>query len=153
MVLDIYNHYITTTTATFDPCPVSMEAFRTRVLLNHDIYKAYVIRQGNETAGFCFLSQFKPHDSYNRTAEVGVYLKSGHTRQGLGTRAVGHLEQTAAVRGLRVLLASISGENGGSIAFFRRLGWEPCAHFRRVGEKWNRAIDVIFFQKLLEDDL
>ena len=153
VVLDIYNHYIVTTTVTFDPSPVSMETFLTRILLNHDVYKAYVIRQMSETAGFCFLSQFNKHESYNRTAEVGVYLKPEHVRQGLGTTAVAHLEQAAAVGGLRMLLASVSGENDGSMAFFRGLGWEQCAHFRRVGEKWNRVIDVIFYQKSLEDDL
>jgi L-amino acid N-acyltransferase YncA len=149
-LLDIYNHYIATTTATFDPEPVSMAVFRTRVLLNHDVYRAYVIRQMGKTSGFCFLSQFKKHESYDRTAEVGVYLRPEHVRQGLGTRAVGHLEQVAAARGLRMLLASISGENDGSIAFFRRLGWQQCAHFREIGEKWGRRIDVVFFQRLLQ---
>ncbi len=153
VVLGIYNHYIATTTATFDLEPISMETFQTRVLLDHDLYKAYVIHQMGEIAGFCFLSQFKKHESYDRTAEVGVYLKPEHVRQGLGTKAVGHLERVAAAKGLRVLLASISGENDASIKFFRTLGWEQCAHFRKVGEKWGRIIDVVFFQKLLESDL
>ena len=59
VVLGIYNHYIATTTATFDPGPISMETFRTRILLNHDVYKAYAIHHEGEIAGFCFLSQFK----------------------------------------------------------------------------------------------
>jgi L-amino acid N-acyltransferase YncA len=149
-VLDIYNHYIATTAVTFDPEPISMETFQTRILLNHDLYKAYVINHMGEIAGFFFLCQFNKHESYNRTAEMGVYLKPEYTRRGVGTRAVGHLEQIAAAKGLKVLIASISGENEGSIALFRKLCWEECAHFRRVGEKWGRAIDVIFFQKLVE---
>ena len=152
-VLDIYNHYIDTTTATFDAGSISMETFRTRVLLDHDLYKAYVIHQMAEIAGFCFLSRFKKHESYDRTAEVGVYLKPEHTRQGLGTRAVAYLEQVAAARGLRMLLASVSGENHGSIVFFRKLGWYQCACFRKVGEKWGKRIDVVFFQKSLEGDM
>ena len=151
-VLDIYNRYIDTTTATFDAGPISIETFRTRVLLDHDLYKAYVIHQKAEIAGFCFLSQFKKHESYDRTAEVGVYLKPEHARKGLGTRAVAYLEQVAASRGLRMLLASVSGENHGSIIFFRTLGWSQCAHFRKIGEKWGRRIDVVFFQKSLEGD-
>ena len=152
-VLDIYNHYIATTTVTFDPEPIPMETFRTRILLNHDLYKAYVVHHTGEIAGFCFLCQFNKHESYDRTAEMGVYIKPEYTRQGVGSRAVGYLEQIAAAKGLRVLIASISGENEASIVLFRKLGWEECAHFRRVGEKWGRAIDVVFFQKSLEDDL
>jgi phosphinothricin acetyltransferase len=52
-----------------------------------------------------------------------------------------------------VMVASISGENKGSIEFFRKLQWEQCAHFRGIGEKWGRAIDVVFFQRLLENDI
>ena len=152
VALDIYNHYIATTTATFDPEPISMETFQTRILLDHDVYKAYAIHHEGGIAGFCFLSQFKKHESYDRTAELGIYLRPEHTRRGLGTKAIGHLEQVAAARGLKVLIASISGENQGSIDLFRTLGWEQCAHFKKVGRKWGRAIDVIFFQKSLESD-
>ena len=152
-VLDIYNHYIATTTVTFDPEPIPMETFRTRILLNHDLYKAYVVQQTSEIAGFCFLCQFNKHESYDQTAEMGVYIKPEYTRQGVGSRAVGHLQKIAAAKGIKVLIASISGENEASIVLFRKLGWEECAHFRRVGEKWGRAIDVVFFQKSLEDDL
>jgi len=149
VALDIYNHYIATTTATFDPGPISMETFRTRVLLNHDVYRAYVIHQMDEVAGFCFLGQFKKHESYDRTAEVSLYLKPEYVRQGLGRKSIEHLERVATVNGLRILLASISGENSGSIEFFRTLGWQQCAHFRKIGEKWGRTIDVVFFQKSL----
>jgi len=152
-VLDIYNHYIVTATVTFDPGPISPKTLRTRICIGHDLYKAYVIHHMGEIAGFCFLNQFNEHESYNRTAELGLYLKPQHARRGLGTKAVGHLEQVAAAKGLKVLTASISGENESSLALFRKLRWEECAHFRRVGEKWGKAIDVIFFQKSLEGDL
>jgi L-amino acid N-acyltransferase YncA len=125
---------------------------RTRICIDHDLYKANLIHHAGEVAGFCFLNQFNKHESYNRTAELGLYFKPQHTRQGLGTKAVGHLEQIAAAKGLKVLIASISGENERSIALFRKLGWEECARFRRVGEKWGRAIDVVFFQKSVEGD-
>lgn len=149
-VLDTYNHYIAATTATFDPEPVSMETLRSRILLNHHLYKAYVVHHAGEYAGFCFLSQFKKHESYDWTAELGIYLRPEHTRYGLGTRAISHLERVAAEKGLKVLIASISGENMCSINLFRKLGWQECAHFQGVGQKWGRALDVIFFQKLLE---
>jgi phosphinothricin acetyltransferase len=37
-----------------------------------------------------------------------------------------------------------------SIKLFQKLGYEKCAHFKRVGEKWGRVIDVVFFQKSLK---
>ena len=153
VVLAIYNHYVVTTTATFDPGPISMQTLRTRIAVGHDLYKAYVIHHMDDMAGFCFLCQFKNHECYDRTAELGVYLKPEHARRGLGTTAVRHLEEVAAARGLKTIVASISGENEGSIELFRKLGWEQCAHFRGIAEKWGRAMDVIFFQRSLENDI
>jgi len=64
---------------------------------------------------------------------------------------VEHLARVATARGLKMLIASTSGENIHSIALFRKIGWQECAHFREVGEKWGRAFDVVFFQKKLEN--
>ena len=70
IVLNIYNHYIVTTTANFYTAPISMETFRTLIFLDHRLYKAYVIHYMGEIAGFCFLTQFKKREAYNRTAEL-----------------------------------------------------------------------------------
>ncbi|MFC1735856.1 GNAT family N-acetyltransferase [Candidatus Hydrogenedentota bacterium] len=152
-VLDIYNHYIVTTTATFYPFPISMETLKTFIFLDHDWYMAYVIQHMGKTAGFCFLTQFKKHVSYNGTAELGIYLKPEFTRLGLGSQAARHLEKVATANGLRMIVASVSGENTASIELFRKLEYEQCAHFKRIGEKWGRAIDVIFFQRSFENDV
>lgn len=153
VVLDIYNHYILTTTTTFHADPIPMGTLRTFIFLDHKRYKAYVIRHRGQIAGFCFLTRFKNLPAYDRTAELGVYLKPEFTRRGLGTHAVAYLEKAAAENGLKTIVVSISGENTASIELFRKLQYEQCAHFRRVGEKWGRAIDVVFFQKSLEDDI
>jgi phosphinothricin acetyltransferase len=99
LVLDIYNHYIATTTVTFDPSPISIETLRSRITVNNDLYKAYVIHHLGEIAGFCFLSRFEKLEAYDRTVELGVYLKPEHVRQGLGTKSVRHLEEVAIARG------------------------------------------------------
>jgi phosphinothricin acetyltransferase len=151
-VLDIYNHYIVTTTATFHPEPITIETLRTFVFLDHEWYRSYMILLSDEIAGFCFLTQFRKLEAYDRTAELGIYLKPEFTRRGLGTQAVKYLERAAAESGRKVVVASISGENAGSIELFRKLGYEQCAHFRKIGEKWGRAIDVVFFQKFVENE-
>jgi L-amino acid N-acyltransferase YncA len=152
LVLDIYNHYIVTTTATFHPEPITMKKLRSFVFLDHAWYQAFMILHSGEIAGFCFLTQFRELEAYDRTAELGIYLKPEFTRRGLGKKAVRHLEKSAEEGGLKVVVASISGENTGSIELFTKLGYEKCAHFRKIGEKWGRAIDVVFFQRFLENE-
>ncbi|MBI2329156.1 MAG: N-acetyltransferase [Chloroflexi bacterium] len=109
-----------------------------------DIYNFYI-----ETAGFCFLTQYKKKEAYNRTAEIGVYLNPEFTGKGLGSSVVAFLEKVASSKQIRVVLASISGENTASIKLFQRMGFEKCAHYREVGEKFGRLLDVVDYQKIL----
>lgn len=150
VVLGIYNHYILTTTATFRLEPIALETLRSFIFLNHALYKAYLIHHRGEIAGFCFLTQYRNFQAYDRTAEIGVYLKPDFTHRQLGGAAVHHLEEVARTGGIKTLIASISGENTGSLKLFRKLGYEECGHFKRVGEKFGRVIDVIYFQRSLE---
>lgn len=149
-VRQIYNEYIRTSTATFRLEPVSAETLKSFIFVNHPRYGAFLIRVRGEVAGFCFLTQFRNQEAYDRTAEIGCYLRPGFTRRGLGTRAVHHLETFAAARGIKTLIASVSGENAASLGQFRKIGYNECGNFRRVGEKFGRVLDVVYFQRLLD---
>jgi L-amino acid N-acyltransferase YncA len=150
-ILDIYNYYIKTTTATFRLEPITTEVLKTFIYLDHPRYKAYLIYHQDDIAGFCFLTQHKNIPAYDRTAVIGVYLKPDFTGRGLGAEATKHLEQIAAESGIKMLIASISSENTASLKLLRKLQYEQCGHFKKVGEKWGRAIDVIYLQKELAD--
>ncbi len=151
-VLEIYNHYILTTTATFRLETISMETLKSFIYLDHPRYRTFLILRQGEVAGFCFLTQYKNLPAYDRTAEMGIYIKPGFTHQGLGSAAVNHLEKKAEENGFKVIIASISGENTPSINLFKKSGYDECGHFKKVGEKFGRVLDVVYFQKVLENN-
>ena len=148
-ILDIYNFYIVTTTATFDHSKISREELLQRIFIGHEKYQTFLICYCNETAGFCFLTQYRKKEAYDSTAEIGVYLKPEFTGKGVGKEAVAFLEKVAISKQIRVVLASISGENIASTKLFQRMGFEKCAHYREVGEKFGRFLDIIDYQKIL----
>ena len=148
-MLELYNFYIVTTTATFDHGQITPEEFRQRIFIGHEKYGVYLIRLDKETAGFCFLTQYRKKAAYDRTAEIGLYLKPEFTGQGIGRLAVTFLEKIAVSKGIRVIIASISGENTASLRLFQKMGYEKCAHYKQVGEKFGRFIDVIDYEKIL----
>jgi L-amino acid N-acyltransferase YncA len=148
-ILELYNFYIVTTTATFDHGQIAPEEFRQRIFIGHEKYRTYLVRLGDETAGFCFLMQYRKKAAYDRTAEIGLYLKPEFTGQGIGRLAVTFLEKIAVSNGIRVIIASISGENTASLRLFQKMGYEKCAHYKQVGEKFGRFIDVIDYEKIL----
>ena len=150
-MLELYNFYIINTTATFDHGQITPEEFRQRIFIGHEKYKTYIIRLGDETVGFCFLAQYRKKAAYDRTAEIGLYLKPDFTGKNIGDDTVIFLEKVAISKGIRVIIASISGENTASIKLFQKMGYERCAHYRQVGEKFGRFVDVIDFEKRLSD--
>jgi L-amino acid N-acyltransferase YncA len=46
-------------------------------------------------------------------------------------------------------VASISAENTSSIRLSQQMGYEQCAHYKQVGEKFGRLVDVVEYQKIL----
>jgi L-amino acid N-acyltransferase YncA len=148
-ILDIYNFYILTSTASFDVGQITREEFLQRVFIGYEKYKTYSICHSDEIIGYCALTQFRKKKAYDRTAEIGIYLKPEFTGRGIGLEAITFLEQVALDKRIKVLIASISGENKASIKLFQKAGYEECAHYKEIGEKFGRILDVVDYQKIL----
>ena len=55
----------------------------------------------------------------------------------------------AAALGKHVLIAGVDADNAASLRFHERLGFERVAHFREVGFKFGRWLDLVFLQRTL----
>jgi phosphinothricin acetyltransferase len=57
-----------------------------------------------------------------------------------------------AIQGyISVLIGMITGENVASIKLFKACGYEKCAHFKEVGQKFNKLLDVVAYQKIIQE--
>lgn len=148
----IYNYYILNTTVTFHSKKIDMNGMREILFDDNPRFSSYAIFNGDDLCGYCILTHFKKREAYDSTAEVTVYLTPGYERRGIATFAVGQLEKIAVQNGFHVLLAVICEENKGSIGFFSSLGYEKCAHYREVGTKFGRLLDIVCFQKILHTE-
>lgn len=145
----IYDHYIAHSRSTFHTCPISIEELKEAIFIDHPIYKSFLIKRNNEPCGFCYITQYKKRQAYNRTAEFSVYLKPGFKGEGIGSKALKHLEEVAFERGIKVLIGAITATNSASIALCEAMNYEKCAHFKQVGEKFGQILDVVAYQKIL----
>jgi L-amino acid N-acyltransferase YncA len=146
-VKEIYDWYIANSTATFHTEPISTEQLKEFIFIGHPWYQSFLIHAGKELAGYCFLTYYKTRPAYNRTAEVTIYLKADYCHKGIGLKALNYLERRAVANGLKNLIGIIAGDNEGSIALFEKAGYLKCAHFKNVGEKFGKVLDVVAFQK------
>jgi L-amino acid N-acyltransferase YncA len=149
-IRDIYNYYIENSTTTYYTEKISVKELKEFVPVLHKKYKSYKIMVDDELCGFCYISQYKKRQAYDRTAELSLYLKPEHTGRGIGKVVLEHLEKVAAYNGISVLIGIISGDNQNSISLFGKNGYEKCAHYKQIGEKFNKILDVVSYQKILK---
>ncbi|CAM4452699.1 L-amino acid N-acyltransferase YncA [Paenibacillus endophyticus] len=72
-----------------------------------------------------------------------------HVGKKVSTAAIRFLETQARELGFHVLVATICTKNERSIRMFERLGYEKSAHFKEIGNKFGRWLDIASYQKIL----
>ena len=149
IVKEIYDHYILHSTATFYTDVLSIEELKKTINPGHPKYKSFLIQYNNNICGYCYISQYKNRQAYDRTAEFTLYLKPEFTGKGIGKYAMEELEKIARKLNFKVLIGIISANNKQSIALCEKCGYEKCAHFKQVGEKFGKILDVVAYQKLI----
>jgi len=149
VVKRIYDWYILHSTATFHTEPITIDQLKEFIFINHPLYRSFIIKYDQQIAGYCYLTYFKKRQAYDRTAEVTIYLDPLFCQRGIGKIAIAYLENIARENGLKTLIATISGNNQGSITLFEHAGFIKCAHFTQVGEKFGQLLDVVGYQKIL----
>jgi L-amino acid N-acyltransferase YncA len=145
--LEIYNWYVLNSTATFHLEAVPKEELERMVSLGHTKYQSFVILFENEICGFCYLSQFRYKEAYDKSAEITLYLKQGFLGEGIGKTTLQFLENIAKANDINNLVAVITEGNDASIALFEKDGYFKVGHLKNIGNKFGKSLDVLSYQK------
>ena len=120
------------------------------ILTGHPKYKSFLIKCDNSACGYCYLSQHNKRSAYDRTAELSLYLKPEYSGKGSGKITIEKIEKIARANGIKNLIGIIAEENIQSVNLMNKCGFVKCAHFKKMGEKFGRILDVVAYQKILE---
>jgi L-amino acid N-acyltransferase YncA len=101
--------------------------------------------------GFAYSSAFREKGAYDATREVTIYLDPSAAGRGLGRALYGELLARLTASGVRVALACISLPNDASEGLHRACGFERQGVLHQVGRKFDRWIDVVWWERLLQD--
>lgn len=148
-LVDILNHYVLHSTVTFHTETLSADDMREKVFFTLPYYRSFTIMNGDEVIGYCVISPWKKQEAYRHTAEVNIYLHHELMGQGIGSNALAHAEAFAKENNIHTLIAGLCSENIPSKRLFEKNGYEICAHFKQVGQKFGRILDTIYMQKHL----
>ena len=145
----IYNHYIEHTVITFEEIPLSVAQMQERIAAYTQLYPWLVCEVDGEVVGYAYASKWKERVAYKHTAEITVYLKHDTTQKGYGSALYSELIAQLKTKGCHVLLGCIAIPNEASVRLHERMGFEKVAHFAEVGRKFDRWLDVGYWQKIL----
>lgn len=146
----IFNHWIEHSTASFRTVPDTEEQTRAWFAGRGPGHPVLVAEDGAEVVGWASLNPHKATGGYRHTVELSVYLRDDARGRGLGRRLLGELLERARAAGHHAVLGGVCTEQAASIGLHEAMGFTKVAHYREVGFKFGRWLDVAYFEKLLD---
>lgn len=148
-ITEIYNHAVLNTTATFDT-EIQSEEDRMQWLINRaEIHPVIVGVINQQIAGWASLSPWSPKKGYDIMAEGSVYIHPDYQFQGLGSILLKEIVEEGKIVGLHSILARITTDNSHSIYLNEKEGFVRTGVLKEAGQKFNRYLDVMIMQKML----
>jgi L-amino acid N-acyltransferase YncA len=150
-ILEIYNHVILNTTAVYAYHPHTLEMRRDwyegKVRDGHPVY---VAEDAGRVAGLSTYGPFRAWPAYKYTVENSVYVAADQRGKGIARLLLQPLIDSAQTQGYHAIIASIDSTNEASLRLHRSFGFEEVAHFREVGYKFGRWLDLKFLELILD---
>ena len=146
----IYNHYVLTSTATYQTEPETALArqawFTCRDLARQPVM---VAESAGQIAAWGSLSPFGKREAFAGTVENSIYVHPDFQRRGLGRMLLRDQLKRAAAAGHHTLIAAISGEQTPSLALHYDHGFKESGRLREAGWKFGQWLDLVYLQKML----
>jgi len=149
-IAHIYNHYVLNSTVTFEEQPVEEAEIADRMRKVQIQSLPYLVaEEDGRVVGFAYAGPWVGRSAYRFSVETTVYADPDCKGQGLGTQLYESLIRILRDKKIHAVIAIIALPNEASIALHEKFGFQKVAHFREVGWKFERQIDVGYWELLL----
>ena len=149
-ILEIYAPYVTGTTITFEyDIPTQAEFLARFQSITRD-FPWLVWEEEGDILGYAYACRPFERTAYSWCAEPSIYVKPAAQGRGIGRKLYLALEEILKLQGYRILLALITGENTGSLAFHKQLGYDIAGELKACGYKFGRWLSVFWMEKSLK---
>jgi L-amino acid N-acyltransferase YncA len=149
-IVAIYNHFIDNTTISFEEAPVAAADMRQRIADVLDAGLPWLVAEvDGQVAGYAYATKWRARAAYRFAVESSVYLALDSAGKGLGAALYTQLLARLREGGAHVVIGGIALPNAASVALHEKMGYAKVAHFAEVGRKFDRWIDVGYWQLTL----
>jgi phosphinothricin acetyltransferase len=154
-VRNIYNATIPTSTVAWTE---TLETLKQRQAWfrhqQHNRYPVLVADDDGTVVGFTAYESFRGSGKwpgYRYTVELTIHVERSHWGRGVGRGLLETLISRARAEGIHVMVAAVDSQNLDSIRFHGRLGFTEVARMPQVGRKFDRWLDLVLLQRILDD--
>lgn len=147
-ICDIYNHYVENSIISFEEEAVTFKEMQNRIKELIKTYPWLVSEENGKVVGYAYANIWKTRCAYRNTLETTVYTDK-EARKGTGTQLYQALFNALDKEQCHSLIAVIALPNNASVNFHEKMGFEKAGHFKEVGYKLGKRIDVGYWQKML----
>jgi phosphinothricin acetyltransferase len=154
-LVDIYNHYVTTSTVTFDLEPWSPTDMEHKIDTVAALGMPFIVAERDgEIVGYAYLSTFREKAAYDSTMENTLYLHESARGAGIGATMLEEVCRLGAIAGVREVVAVIADTPDAvpSIRLHETAGFVRVGEMDNVGRKFDEWIGIVMMQKSLAHD-
>jgi phosphinothricin acetyltransferase len=150
-ILDIYNHAIIHTTSVYSEHPHTLDMrltwYNDRVGNDFPVFVAEI---NGQIVGFSTYGHFRVWPCYRYTVEHSVYVHIDHRSKGISKLLLQPLIDRAREKSMHAMIAGIDADNEISYQLHQSFGFVEVAHFKEVGFKFGKWLDLKFMELLLK---
>ena len=151
-MLEIYNEIIVNTTAVWHEEPHTLEMRKTWFAQRKEQgFPVFVAEEEGQLLGFSTIGPFRPWPGYRYTVENSVYVAANCRGKGVANGLMPPLITAAKELNLHAIVAGIEASNEASIKLHNKFGFTEVAHFKEVGFKFGRWMDLKFLELIIDD--
>ena len=149
-ILDIYNDIIMHTTAVYYYEPHTLEMrkawFEGRQL---EGFPVFVAEEDSVILGLSSIGPFRIPTAYQFSVENTVHVAANARGKGVGKLLMPPIIEAARQMKMHTIIAGIDATNEVSLHLHKSFGFEEVAHFKQVGWKFERWLDLKFLQMII----
>lgn len=148
-VCHIYNPYVLETIVSFEEAPVAAAEMAARIADLGRTHPWYVFEKAGVVIGYAYASPWRARSAYRDAVESTVYVESSLAGKGIGSMLYDALIPELRRRAFHCAIGGIALPNAACVGLHEKKGFTKVAHFREVGWKFQRRIDVGYWELVL----
>jgi L-amino acid N-acyltransferase YncA len=148
----IYNYYVRSSIVTFEEKVISVSEMANRIKAAKPNCPWLVCLEKNKILGFAKATPWKERIAYRFTVESTIYINPEYIGKGVGKTLYKALLKELGSQKVHSVIAGIALPNKASEALHKKLEFTRIGQFKNVGFKFNKWIDVGYWQLILKSD-